>query len=500
MPTRMAGISGYFDTEALVKASLEPYKLKVTNKEKEMKLLELKQTQYRDILTKTQDFYNKYLTNSNSNGLMTSSSYKSVSFSSTDEGAVTAKALSGAAVSNYSVKVNQIAAAATKSYKDGDLTSGKTITINNQNFVLNGATSKDIAKDLNTQISSYNSKITDTSKKIDVTVQYSDFAITDGSNNAIAGVVIKSNTLGEDAKFTISYNGGAGEEIKGKNADVEITNSQGMIKKYTGNTNSVTYDNVQFIFNSKTLDTNGNATTAKITGKSDVTGLKDKIVSFINDYNTIIKNLNTKLSEKRDKTYMPLTSDEKKDMNENDIKLWEEKINQGLLRRDNDIQRIADSMKSSMRTMMSDTGLKLESIGIKPVQDYKTANGTFTIDEDTLTAALQNNTEGVRQLFTRDATSNNNYQDGGVLTTLKAVFDKEIMTASSSALIKKAGLPGSINDDMSKQLDSMQAELTDMNDSLTERENNLYTKYAQLESAISKLNSQQESLTQQLGI
>ena len=499
MTTRMAGISGAFDTEALVKAGLQPYKLKVTNKEKEMKLLELKQTQYRDILTKTQDFYNKYLTISNSNSLMSSSNYKSVTFSSSDEGAVTAKGAAGAAITNYSVKVNQIAAAANKSFKDGDLTSGKTITINDQDFVLEGTTSEEIAKNLNTKISSYNSTITDSTKKIDLTVQYSDFAIADGSNNASAGVVIKSNTLGEDAKFSISYNGGTKEDIKGKNADVEITNSQGMIKKYTGNKNSVTYDNVEFTFNSKTLDSNGAATTAKITGKPDVTGLKDKIVSFVNDYNTIIKNLNTKLSEKRDKTYMPLTADEKKDMKETEIKLWDEKINQGLLRKDDDIQRIADSMKNCMTTMMSDTGLKLESIGIKPVEDYTTSNGTFTIDEDTLTSALQNNAEGVKQLFTRDATTSNNYQDGGVLTTLKSVFDKEIMTASTSALLKKVGLPGSINDDMSKRLDTMQIELDSMNDSLTEREDSLYTKYAKLESAMSKLSSQQESLVQQLG-
>lgn len=51
--------------------------------------------------------------------------------------------------------------------------------------------------------------------------------------------------------------------------------------------------------------------------------MKDKIKSFITDYNALLGKINTKLYEKYDKTYQPLTDDQKKDMSETQITKWE---------------------------------------------------------------------------------------------------------------------------------------------------------------------------------
>ncbi len=72
-----------------------------------------------------------------------------------------------------------------------------------------------------------------------------------------------------------------------------------------------------------------------------------------------------------------------------------------MLRKDNDLERIASEMKSAMSTVISGSGLSLEKIGIAPVKDYTDKNGMLTIDEDKLTTALEENGGDVKDLFTR---------------------------------------------------------------------------------------------------
>lgn len=497
MTNRVTGLTGLIDIDALVSASLQSYKTKVTNYEKEMKLYELQQNQYREVLTSTRDFYNKYLSTGSSNGLMHSSNYNTINFSSSDEGAVTAKGLAGAEVGNFKVKVKDIASSAKKTI--ADFKAGDKVTINGTEFTLEGENKSEIAKNLNSQITEYNKKA-DSADKIDIKASFSNFA--GDAHDGTGALVIESNTLGEASEFTIAFNDQESETIKGKDAQVEITNSKGETINYKGADNTVTYDNVQFTFYGSTKTTNESGSEVynevTLTGKKDVSALKDKIKSFITDYNKMITDLNTKITEKRYRDYMPLTDDEKSDMSDKDIELWDKKVQSGLLRNDTDLQRIANNMKSAMRTFMSSTGLDLESIGIEPVQNYGTTNGTFTVDDDKLEKALQDNIEGVKELFTADVKDEGSYKTGGILSLLQDTLNTEVMSSSKSSLIKKAGLQGSVTDEMSKKLAEMQETLDDMNDSLTDRENKLYTKYSSLESALSSLQSQQESLTSYL--
>lgn len=690
MTMRMAGISGMFDTESMVTQTLQPYKLKVTNKVKERDLFQLKQTQYRDITSKLTGFYNKYF-KTGSTGLLSSSNYQAIGFTSSDSGKVTAKAGSTAILDNYKISVKQVATAATATIdksnflnSDGTIMSGKSIVVNGQAITLTGANTTEMVNNLNSEL---------TQKGIAVNAKYTDFA---GSGSNVSALVLQSKTLGKNGAFsvgtlfdtstniasvtqpginaiaakaefnlsdltipgTININGAdiqyttnnpddivknisqtisdlslglsvkfdtvtskftvqntdpeyganvviggvanvatgqidakktvaqldlstigidatsreilingksvkfattdddkskmlttlnsqiaslgleaiddSGNNIKliaktagessinvykqsgtggsitaamapmtaGQDSDVTIENSTGGKYHHTGGTNNLTLDGVSFTFIQSTYTNPADSTTntpITLTGKKDATALKDKIVNFVKDYNELITNLNTKLSEKRYKTYMPLSSEEKKDMNDDDIKLWNERVNLGIVRKDTDIQRIVDSMKGSMRTMMSNTGLKLEDIGITPVDDYKTLDGTFEIDDAKLTTALENNMDGVKELFLKESSGNTNYQDGGIVTNLKATLYKEVINYNTSALIKKAGYAGSVSDEMSLQLSKMQTKIDDMNTDLTTRENALYTKYGRLEAAMSKLQAQQSKLSAQFG-
>lgn len=493
---RISGLSGSgLDIDSIVSETMEPYKQKVNNKQKELKLLELKQSMYQDIIESGQNFYEKYLKATSPNSLGNPSTYATLVFSSNND-AVSVEGLSSAEKDNYTVSVKQLAQTATKSFGPDTLKEGNTITLTvgdkTETFTLKGSDQSEIARNLNSDMSN---------KGFKVEAKYSDF-----TNNGEGGIKISSTTTGEESSFKLKVGDGEEETVKGKNAIVDITNGAGETKHYTGASNTVTLDNVKFTFNKVTIDsTTGYDNKADITCKNDISSLKETIVNFVNDYNKLIEDYNTKLSEKRDRSYMPLLEDEEKSMTESQVEAWYKKVKTGVFRNDTDLSRIVSSMKSAMQTMMSDTGLKLEDIGITPVNDYKTKNGTLKIDDKKLTDALENNLEGVKELFTspeKTTTLPNGatYQSGGVITSLSSTFQTEFVLSSKSLLIQKAGTKSfSVSSTITKQISEQQKVIDNMNEALTTRENNLYTKYSKLETALSNLYSQQNWLMQQLG-
>lgn len=242
-----------------------------------------------------------------------------------------------------------------------------------------------------------------------------------------------------------------------------------------------------------------------LSGETDISNLKDTIVSFISDYNKLMESINDKLWETRDKDYMPLTEEQKKEMSESEIESWEKKASTGLLRNDSDLRRIQSAMKSTMSSMMSSTGLTLESIGIEPVDNYTTKNGTFKIDEDKLSKALQNNAEEVKDLFTRSVTKDENgnvIDKGGVLTQLQSVLNSEFKSSSSS-LSKRIGFDGTStasSNTLSKNITKQKKLVEQLQEKYTTKETALYKKYSNLEVMLEKLNAQTNSLYSMLGI
>src|SRR5690606_37295570 len=112
--------------------------------------------------------------------------------------------------------------------------------------------------------------------------------------------------------------------------------------------------------------------------------------NFINDYNKLVEKLNKLVTEKRARDYQPLTKEQRKELSEKEVELWDAKVEQGQLYRDSDLMRINNSLKEAMRTIVNGTGLRLEDIGITAVLDYGgTKNGTYSIDEKKLTEALE---------------------------------------------------------------------------------------------------------------
>lgn len=323
------------------------------------------------------------------------------------------------------------------------------------------------------------------------------------SANTSADKKTVSNIISTTTSGETTTTGGVKTTIPDKTTTTETRTQDGKSTTITtasdGTKRTITVDTTTGTATETLKDgTKNTYTPVSLTGSTNVTDLKDKIVSFVNDYNTLLSSINTKIYETRDKDYMPLTDTQKAAMSDTQITAWEKKAQTGLLRKDSDLQRITSAMKSAMSSVMSGSGSYLQSIGINPVKDYTDKNGMFTIDEGKLTTALEDNAGSVKDLFTR-ATSTTD--KGGVLTQLATTLKSEFKTSTSS-LSKKVGLTGTsteYNNTLTKNIYNKKVLISDLNYSFTDKQTALYKKYSNLETALQNLNSQKASLSSMLG-
>lgn len=487
---RITGLATGLDTDSLIKDMMKPYKTRVDRVKQDKSLLEFRQEMYRNTIKEANSFYNKYFTTNSENSLIMSSAWQSVSFESSN-GAVSATGGTGAEAINYKVNVESLATNTKNILNEKDIENIETLKVKMKDKEIEISLIKKNDKGEEVKLSNdeiikeLNSKFK--SEGIEVTAKYSELAV---------GIVLSSERTGKETDFEVlgkkvnetEFNS-LGEKIEGKNAKVIIDYGGNKPYVYEGSTNSVTLDGVTFKFNDVT---DGEV---KLTGKTDVTKTKDLIVNFINDYNNLIGNINKLTNEKRARDYLPLTEEQKKEMSEDEIKLWNQKSKQGLLRRDSDLERIANNLKQTMRKTIE--GLNLGKIGISPVADYGDKNGTFTIDEKKLEEALKANGAEIKNLFI-----GNEKGSKGILSEMKDTLYNEFETVTAP-LMKKAGMENSVtsfNNDLTKEMQKKEKLIAEMEKDLKRRENAFYLQFSRLETQMSKLNNQSSYLMQQLGM
>ena len=544
--TRITGLATGLDVDSVVKETMQAYQTKIDTVDQQKKVAELQQEMYRDVIKECRNFYDDYFDISKSDSILLQRNWGTTTFESSNS-AVSVTGNGGAEVAKYSVEVKSVAKAASYTV-DPDKLNG-TIYVNNvkvelgtdktteekvklinsalkgkgvtakysdfekgiviktekfgsdQSITLGGSKTIDEDSDFFTKKvdeykNSVNKDTRDEKKEIfefeyngkKITVDAKDGVTEDKIKDAMkeAGISIETK---EDGKFSLTYEDSSKNLASGTDCKATITKDGKTYEVKDNKNNTITLDGVTFKFNSVTTEE------VKITGKTDTKAIKDKLVKFVDDYNKIMEKLNTLINEKRDKDYMPLTEAQKEEMTDKQIELWEKKVKEGQLSRDSDLIRIRNSMKNAMSSLSGGTGESLAAFGIKPVSDYNgNKNGTFTIDEEALNKALENDIENVMNTF---IASSKNDSDKGALQKLKSIFDTETQS-STSALIKKAGMEGSStasNNTLSNKIKKYEEKISRMETIFSTKQQALYSKYARLETLMNNLNSQSSYLT-----
>jgi flagellar hook-associated protein 2 len=268
--------------------------------------------------------------------------------------------------------------------------------------------------------------------------------------------------------------------------------------------NKFTYDGVTFNINGAINSTNP----VSIQVGSDTDSVFNSIKTFVDKYNELISDLNGKLTEKRYRDYPPLLDDQKKDMKENDIKLWEEKAKSGILTSDSTIRSFLNEMRNSLNSVVKNTGSSfstLKEIGINFSSLYQD-KGKLILDEAKLKGALQTNLEDVKKLFTANGASSTSTATSVTDSTVhknsgfgRRIYDRLNTTISQLGTI--AGSPNSSVDTKSyiaKQLKSLNENIDNEQDKINSYEQRLWKQFTAMEKALSQMNSQSSWLSQQL--
>ncbi len=353
-------------------------------------------------------------------------------------------------------------------------------------------------------------------------------------NNSDAHVTISYQEAADKFTFTSKEDGASGSiKLEGevakalfgiKDDDEVITGISGqdaiVAVKYAGSdeevelirgTNSFTVDGLtinvkgEFGYTEKadgTKELDKTADPVEIDAQVDADSIVDAVKAMVDEYNAIIELVNKELTTKPDRDYAPLTSEQKKELSEDEIEAWEKKAKEGLLHADSDIR----SLSSDLRFIIGGgIAQELAEMGISTSSTYSD-NGKLTFDESKFRAALASNPERVQQIFAESSVTNTNGNgtSTGIATALRNVMDKYVNTTgameSKGILIRKAGhesSPMSVTENtMYKQLQEIEKLITKFQERLETERDRYIKQFTSLETLISQMNSQSGFLSQ----
>ena len=239
-----------------------------------------------------------------------------------------------------------------------------------------------------------------------------------------------------------------------------------------------------------------------MTSTTNVDDIMTKIKEFVATYNGLIKDLNDQTKETKYRDYTPLTSEQKEDMSESEIKLWEEKAKSGLLRGDTLIRNGLSNMRSLIyqsNPAIDDSQYNtLYSIGITTTKNYSDG-GTLEIDENKLRKALEENPDAVEKLFKNSEGKKEDLVDGQTVDT-RGYLDKlrESMKSFEISIEKKAGRSTMTDSQyaIGKNLMDTESRINTWKSKLENIEARYWKQFTAMEQAINKANSQSSMFSQ----
>lgn len=293
------------------------------------------------------------------------------------------------------------------------------------------------------------------------------FAVDDTTNELTA------NAEGKNAKFT--FNG------------LEMTKTS----------NNFTINGIKYTLNSVT-DSNKTVT---INSTTDTDGIFNNIKDFVDKYNTLIKNVNAKVTESKYRDYTPLTDDQREAMTDKQVEQWEAKAKSGLLRSDSTPQNGLAEMRIDLYSTVTIDGKKyqLADFGIETSDNYADQGKLVIKDEAKLKQKITENPSLVAKLFNADSpdtAKTKNPEEQGIARRLKDTLNK-----MQTQISKQAGTESSVSTSFAigKSLNEVETNITNMKTKLDDIETRYYKKFSALDTALEKLNSQSSYLTSMLG-
>lgn len=295
--------------------------------------------------------------------------------------------------------------------------------------------------------------------------------------------MVETVNSAHDLSSNAQYNTKA-KKVEGEDAEIWLNGVQ-----YTGSSSTFTINNLTI----EALATTGNDEIS-ITTSTDTQGIYDKVKDFLTEYNNIINEMTKLYNAPSSKGYEPLTDDEKDSLSDKEIEKWETKIKDSLLRNDTTLSGVMSAMTTAMSQAVEINGKKysLSSFGIHTLGYLNAAENeqnAYHIDGDEDDTNTSGNADKLMKAISEDPDTIMQFMQNVTTNLYNAIGDKMKSTTLSSAF--------TIYND--KQMTTQYTDYTKLikewETKISDKEDYYYKKFSSMESALTKLNSTQSSLS-----
>lgn len=310
------------------------------------------------------------------------------------------------------------------------------------------------------------------------------FGTADDMNKLFGTDTLSLNNVRTDAAYQASYSSGENAKLNIDGVDTERSS------------NTFTINGINFQLKSETPTGEFEEITVSRGTDQIVEGIK----SFINDYNTLIGELNDLIREDPAyKKYPPLTDAQKKEMSEKEIDLWQIEAKKGLLRNDTAIAGFLNTMRTAMYEKPMGSLLAIYDIGIETSSDWKD-QGKLVLSTDgeaKLRKLIDSNPEDVMRLFTDEK--------DGLASKLNNIIKSAANTSSASpgSLVQIAGMKNKASDtnnDLHFRLKAIDEKIANLKRSYQMDKDRYWKQFNAMEVLMSNMNSQSQWLSSQYGL
>ncbi|KUO52788.1 MAG: hypothetical protein APF76_02310 [Desulfitibacter sp. BRH_c19] len=513
---RIGGLASGFDTNQMVMDLMKAERMPMERLLQQRQVLEWQQEGYRELNQKLFSMRDKVF------DVRLESTFNSKNASSSNTSAIGVTATGIAAEGTYNLEVTQLAKGAFKT-STADLASyqiadGKTKMTLKEQFSTDlwgtlspgeGDTGAFNINGVDFEFDISDDTIYDIVNRINA--QSGETGVRANYDSGVSRFFLSTTSTGADAKIdisgTMSSTNGAillgSHGLKLGNAD-NVSTGQDAVFNFNGteltkSLNIFSLDGLNF-----NLMSEGSST---VTVSADIDAIVNKIKEFVDEYNSLIENINSKLAEKRYRDFHPLSKEEKEQMSDEEIELWEKKAQSGLFRGESALMNFTSSMRIAISSLVENIDTKynsLSQIGISTSswtgEDGKLIDaklrdegGKLHIDEAKLRSALSDDIEGIKRLFTN---SSEDPKEAGIARSL---YDQAV--AVTKIITVRAGRDSTLQaiDDsfIGRRLKNINTSINSWEDRLIRIEERYWSQFTRMEQVLNKMYNQSDWMAQQ---
>lgn len=235
-----------------------------------------------------------------------------------------------------------------------------------------------------------------------------------------------------------------------------------------------------------------------ISTENDTSGIYDMIKNFLTKYNELINEMDKLYNADSASKYEPLTDEEKDAMSEKEIETWENKIKDSLLRRDSTLGSVSSALKQIMMEGVEVGGKKmyLSDFGIETLSYFTAAENeknAYHIDGDPDDANTKSNGDKLKTAIANDPDTVTEFFSA----LSKNLYDS--LTKQMSSTDYSSAFTVYNDKEMKKELSDYDSKISDAQDKLNDYLDKWYAKFSKMETAMAKMQSKTDALTNMLG-